>query len=130
MGSGVALIARILLASIFIISGVRKILAFPIVAGMMAGKGFPLPEVFLGLAIALELAGGALLIANIMARPAALALAAFTLVSGAIFHNFWAKTGLPPPEYNSELNHFLKNVAIAGGLLMVAAVPTGDDEGN
>lgn len=128
MNSAAALVARILLASIFIISGVRKILAFPIVAGMMAGKGFPMPEVFLVLAIALEIAGGALLIANVMARPVALALAAFTFVSGAIFHNFWAKTGLPPPEYNSELNHFLKNIAIVGGLLMVAAVPAGDDD--
>ena len=128
MNSSVALVARILLASIFLISGVRKIMAFSIVAGMMGGKGFPMPEVMLGLTIALELVGGVLLILNVMTRPVAIALAAFTVVAGAIFHNFWAKTGLPPPEYNSDLNHFLKNVAIAGGLLMVAAVPVETDD--
>ena len=128
MNPSVALVARVLLASIFLISGVRKIMAFPIVAGMMAGKGFPMPEAMLGLTIALELVGGVLLILNVMARPVALALAAFTFVAGAIFHNFWAKAGLPPPEYNSELNHFLKNVAIVGGLLMVAAGSSGDSK--
>lgn len=112
---------RCLLAAIFLVSGVRKILAFGAVSGMMAGKGFPMPDVVLAATIALEILGGLMLIANWQARAAALALAAFTLVAGAIFHGFWGHFNAPPPQFNNELNHFLKNVAIVGGLLLVAA---------
>ncbi len=64
MNSMLALVARTLLASIFIISGVRKILGFNAVAGMMAGKGFPIAEVVLVFTILLEIGGGLMLIAN------------------------------------------------------------------
>jgi len=114
-------IARILLAAIFVISGVRKIMAFPIVSQMMAGAGFPYSDAFLVATIALEIGGGLMLAANLRVAYVAWALAAFTLVAGSIFHGFWHKWSAPPPEFNNELNHFLKNLAIVGGLLMVAA---------
>ena len=123
MNTTVALIARTLLASIFLISGIRKALSFGFVAGMMAQKGFPASQVFLVATIALEIVGGLMLIANWHARYAALALAAFTLAAGTIFHGFWDSWSAPPPEYNNQLNHFLKNVAIVGGLLLTAALP-------
>ena len=125
MNPSLALVARTLLASIFIISGLRQVLVFGPVAGMMAGKGFPMANVFLALAIVLDLVGGIMLIANWNARYAAWALAAFTLLVGIIFHGFWNATGA---EYNNEFNHFLKNVALTGGLLMVAATPTSDED--
>ena len=121
MNPTLALIARTLLAAIFIISGVRKVFGFPIVAGMMAGKGFPMAEVFLAATIVLEIVGGLMLIANWNTKYAAWALAAFTLVAGSIFHGFWQHWDAPPPQFNNELNHFLKNVAIAGGLLLATA---------
>ncbi len=120
MNSGLALLARTLLAAIFLISGVRKVLGFPIVAEMMANKGFPVASMFLVATIVLEIAGSVMLIANWHARYAAWALAAFTLVAGAIFHGFWHA---PPAAYVNEFNHFLKNLAIVGGLLLVAALP-------
>ena len=123
MNSSLTLLARGLLASIFLISGVRKIMAFSAVSGMMAGKGFPMPDVFLVLTIALEIGGGLMLVANWNARYAALALAAFTLAAGVIFHGFWHVWDAPPPQFTNEFNHFLKNVAIVGGLLLVAALP-------
>jgi putative oxidoreductase len=126
MGTPVTLIARLLLASIFLISGVRKLLGFSIVSGMMAKKGFPVSDVFLVLTIILEISGSLMLIANWNARYAAWALAAFTLASGTIFHAFWNVWGAPPPEFNNEFNHFLKNVAIVGGLLLVAEMPEAD----
>lgn len=116
-----ALLARGLLALIFLVSGVRKALAFPIVAQMMGTAGFPAPEVFLFLTIVLEIAGGLMLLSGWNARYAAVALAAFTLVAGIIFHGFWAHWGAPPAQFTNELNHFLKNIAIIGGLLHVAA---------
>lgn len=112
--------ARTLLAAIFLVSSVRHIMGFAVVSGMMARKGFPVPEVFLALTIALEIAGGLMLIANWNARYAAWALAAFTLAAGSIFHGFWNVWGASPAEFNNEFNHFLKNVAIVGGLLLVA----------
>lgn len=113
-------IARTLLAAIFLVSSVRHIMGFAIVSGMMGRKGFPVPEVFLALTIVLEIAGGLMLVANWNARFAAFALAAFTLAAGSIFHGFWNVWAAPPAEFNNEFNHFLKNVAIVGGLLLVA----------
>lgn len=121
-------VGRCLLAAIFLVSGVRKILAFGAVSGMMAGKGFPMPDVVLVATIALEILGGLMLVVNWQARAAALALAAFTLAAGSIFHGFWWHFNAPPPQFNNELNHFLKNVAIVGGLLMVAAGSSGDSK--
>ena len=126
MNTSLVFVARVLLAALFLISGTRKLLAFGIVSGMMAKKGFPAPDIFLVLTIILELAGGIMLIANWNARYAAWALAAFTLVAGSIFHGFWNVWGAPPPEFNNEFNHFLKNVAIIGGLLLVAAMSQPD----
>jgi putative oxidoreductase len=124
MNSSLAFVARILLAAIFLISGTRKLMAFGFISGMLAKKGFPVADITLALTIALEIFGGAMLIANWHAKYAAWALAAFTLVAGTIFHNFW---GSPSPEFDNQFNHFLKNIAIVGGLLMVAAT-SGDED--
>lgn len=120
MKLSIDIFARTLLAAIFLVSSVRHIMGFAIVSGMMGRKGFPVPEVFLALTIVLEIAGGLMLVANWNARFAAWALAAFTLAAGSIFHGFWNVWAAPPAEFNNEFNHFLKNVAIAGGLLLVA----------
>jgi putative oxidoreductase len=120
MTSPLTLLARCLLALIFIVSGLRKALAFGPVSGMMAANGFPLPEAFLIATILLEIVGGVMLIANWNAKYAAWALAAFTLAAGSIFHGFWHVWSAPPNVFNNELNHFLKNIAIVGGLLLVA----------
>jgi putative oxidoreductase len=69
----------------------------------------------------LEIAGGLMFVFNWNALCAALALAPFTLAAGSIFHGFWKVWAAPPSEFNNEFNHFLKNVAIVGGLLIVAA---------
>ena len=119
MNSMIALVARALLATLFVVAGVRKILAFPIVAGIMGAKGFPMPELFLALSIVLDIVGGLMLVLNWNARYAALALAAYTLVIGAIFHGFWQVWSAAPPEFANEVNHFLKNLAVVGGLLLI-----------
>ena len=120
MNSPLGTVARTLLAAIFLISGVRKAMAFSIVSAMMAQKGFPAANLLLVITIVLEIAGGLMLIANWNARYAAWALAAFTLAAGSIFHGFWNFWDSPQPEFNNQLNHFLKNLAIVGGLVLVA----------
>jgi putative oxidoreductase len=110
-------LGRFLIASIFLISGVRKALAFSGTAQFMKSKGLPSAEILLAATIALELIGSLMIIFNRSAAPAAILLAGFCLLSGAIFHNFWAADAA---QYQSQLNHFLKNVSLAGGLLFVA----------
>lgn len=117
-----ALVGRILLAVLFIISGFGKITGFEGTAGYIASKGLPMPQVVAALTIVVELGGGILLAIGYKARWAALALAVFTLLAALIFHNFWAVEAAQ--KMNQQIN-FLKNLAIAGGMLMVFAFGPG-----
>jgi len=118
---GLAL-GRALLGTLFLIAGVLKIAPFKGVAGFMASKGMPASEVLLVLTIALEIVGGLALIVGWRVRIAAWALALFTAAAALIFHAFWVAEA---PAFQNQLNHFLKNVAIIGGLLCVAVAGAG-----
>jgi putative oxidoreductase len=117
-----ALLARILLAIIFIKSGFGKIGGFENVVAAIGGKGIPLPQVAAAITIAIELLGGLLLLVGWKARWAALLIFLWLIPTTLLFHNFWA---VPPEQYMNQQNHFLKNVAIMGGLLMVWAFGPG-----
>jgi putative oxidoreductase len=117
-----ALAGRILLAIIFIISGFGKITGYDGTAGYMAAKGLPMIGVLLPLTILTELGGGIALAAGFKARWVALLLAGFTLLAAIIFHDFWAAEAA---QKMSQQINFLKNVAIAGGMLMVFAFGPG-----
>jgi putative oxidoreductase len=117
-----ALVARILLALIFIMSGFGKITGFSGTAAAIASKGLPLPEVATAIAIAIEFAGGLLLVAGWKARWAAAAIFLFIIPTTVLFHN---PGGLPPAEAQAQTIHFLKNLAIMGGMLMVFAFGPG-----
>ena len=118
----VALVARILLAAMFIISGFGKITGFDGTAGYIASKGLPMPQVVAALTIALELGGGILLAVGFKARWVALLLGIFSVVAAIIFHNFWAVEAAQ--KMGQQIN-FLKNITIAGGMLMVFAFGPG-----
>lgn len=119
---GVALVGRILLAALFIISGFGKIGGFEGTAGYIASKGLPMPQVLAALTIVVELGGGILLAVGFKARWAALAIAVFTLLAAVLFHNFWTVDG---PARMGEFNNFWKNISIVGGMLMVVAFGPG-----
>ena len=119
---GAALVGRILLAALFIISGFGKIGGFEGTAGYIASKGLPMPQVLATLTILIELGGGILLAVGWKARWAALAIALFTLLAAVLFHNYWTVTG---PARMGEFNSFWKNISIAGGMLMVLAFGPG-----
>lgn len=114
----VALFGRILLALIFVVSGLGKITGFAGTAAYMASKGLPMVQVLLPLAIAAELGGGLLLALGWKTRWAAALLFLFLIPTTLIFHQFW---GLDPKLAQMQQIHFLKNVAIMGGMLMVIA---------
>jgi putative oxidoreductase len=115
-------IARILLALMFVLAGVGKLGGLEGTAGYIASKGLPLPMVLAVAAGVVELVAGVLLIIGWQARWAALALAAFTLVASVIFHNFWA---MPAEQQMMQQLMFMKNMAVVGGLLLVFAFGAG-----
>jgi putative oxidoreductase len=112
--------ARVSLGAIFVIMGLSKIFSFAGVAGWMASSGLPFAKVLLALTIALEVGGGLLLILGRQTRWAALALALFTIPVTLVFHAFWSADAA---QFQDQLTHFLKNLAIFGGLLLLIDRP-------
>jgi putative oxidoreductase len=116
------LIGRILLGAIFLVAGLRKVMGIAATAGYFAKLGFPAPEVMAWVAVVIELGGGLLLVLGWHARRAAWLLILFVAIATAMAHRFWE---FDAAQYNNQLNHFLKNAAIIGGLLYVAMVGAG-----
>lgn len=117
-----ALVGRILLAAIFIKAGWGKIGGWEATAGYMAAKGLPLVPLLLAGTIVLELGGGLMLALGWKARWAALAIFLWLIPVTVIFHPFW---GIDAAQVQNQMNHFLKNVAIAGAMLMMFAFGPG-----
>ena len=117
-----ALLARLLLAALFLPAGISKIGGFAGTAGYIGSVGLPMPELGAAIAIAVEVLGGIALIVGFGTRWAALALAVFTLVASFFFHAYWA---LPAEQQMMQQLMFMKNIAVVGGLLAVAAFGAG-----
>jgi len=117
-----ALIARILLAVIFVISGYGKIGGFDGIAAAIASKGVPLPQVAAAITILVELGGGILLVLGWKTRWVALIFFLWLIPTTVLFHDFWAS---PPDQYEAQHINFMKNLAIMGGMLMVYAFGPG-----
>lgn len=110
-GGAAALVGRALIASLFVVSAFGKMAAPDATRGYIAAFGLPLPgAVYVG-TIGFELAASLLLLLGWHTRVAAALLLAFTLATAFIFHTQFGN--------QNELVHFLKNLAIAGGLLHV-----------
>lgn len=109
----VATSGRVLLAAIFVLSGIGKLADPAGSAGYIASVGLPAPQLALWGAIAVELLGGLALIAGYKVRLVAAALAAFSVVTAALFHAQFGD--------QTQLIMFLKNIAMAGGLMQVVA---------
>jgi len=102
-------VARVLLALIFVIAGAAKINNFEGTQGYMESAG--VPGILLPLVIALELLGGLAIIVGYRTRLVALALAGFCIASGVLFHF--------DPADQAQMTSLMKNVAIAGGFLLL-----------
>ena len=102
----VTLVARILMAYIFIIAGWGKLSAYGATAGYMESMG--VPGMMLPLTILVEFGGGLALLFGFQARFAALGLAVFSLITAFIFHH----------DAEDAIN-FMKNIAMTGGLLFL-----------
>ena len=113
----VPFVGRILVATIFILSGFGKIAAPAATQGYIAAMGLPAPMLAYIGAIVVELGGGLLLLAGYRTKLIAAALALFSIVTAFIFHHALAD--------QNQMIHFLKNFAMAGGLLQFVAYGAG-----
>jgi putative oxidoreductase len=115
-------IGRALIAPLFLLSGFHKITGFSAVAATLAKAGLPFSEVLAVGAIVFELGGGLMVLLGWRARWGAAMLAVFTIAATLLFHDFWA---VDAAQYRGQLNHFMKNLAILGGLVYVIAMGSG-----
>ena len=102
---------RLFLSMIFIFSGFTKITGYAATQGYMEAMG--VPGMLLPLVIAVELFGGLAILFGFKARLVAILMAGFSVVSALLFHQFWID--------ESQMNPFMKNIAMAGGFLMIFA---------
>src|SRR6516162_6893945 len=117
-----ALLARVLLAFMFILSGWGKLTD---ISGAMAYTAMGgLPGIAVLPAIAIEILGGLAVLVGWQTRWAALALAVFCVLTGLLYH-YVPGQGLDAVEKGRELINFQKNLAIAGGFLVLAAMGPG-----
>jgi len=117
-----ALVGRILLGLIFVLSGFQKLMGFSGVAAAIAGKGLPMPEVLAVLTVVIELGAGLLLVVGWKARWAAFLLFLFVIPVSLVYHNFWTMEGAQAAMNKIQ---FMKNVSIMGGMLLAAAFGPG-----
>lgn len=110
MDNYIKLLGRILMAQIFIIAGIGKIMGYTGTQAYMASHG--VPGMLLPLVILLEIGGGLALILGWKTRWAAYALALFSIVAALIFHHDIANT--------MQRINLMKDLAMAGGFLILA----------
>jgi len=123
MNNSVVLVAaRALLSAVFLVAGVRKIMIWGPQVAYFTKLGFPMPEVMTVLAIAIELGAGLALLVGWRTRQAAWLLALFVLIATFMAHRFWE---FDAATQANQMNHFLKNLAIIGGLAFVASFGPG-----
>jgi putative oxidoreductase len=113
-----SLAGRILLAVLFLPAGIAKLTGFAGTVGYISSVGLPLATLGAIIALVVEIGGGLALLAGYRTRAAALVLAVFTLVASVFFHAYWAA---PADQAMVAELLFFKNIAIVGGLLILAA---------
>lgn len=111
-------VGRLLLAALFLPAGIGKITGFAGTVGYISSVNMPFPTLSALLAILFEVGGGLALVFGLGTRWAALALSVFTLVASFFFHAFWA---VPAEAAMVTQLLFIKNIAVVGGLLTLAA---------
>ena len=115
-------LGRILMALIFVMSGIGKLGAIAATSAHMASAGIPYSGDLVWGAVALEIGGGAMLIVGLLARLVALALFFYTLVLAVLFHPYWAFTGAAA---HTQHAYFYEHLSMMGGMLFVVAFGAG-----
>lgn len=110
------MLARVFLAQIFLLSGIFKITGYEGTQSYMETMG--VPSMLLPLVILIEISGGLAIAIGWQTRWVAIALASFTVLAGVIFHSNFSD--------HMQMIMFMKNIAITGGLLLLAVHGAGE----
>jgi putative oxidoreductase len=112
----VSLVGRLALAALFLWSGYGKLVSMDANVAYMQAVGLPAAGLLIWAALLVELLGGAMLLTGWKVRWAAVVLAVFTGAATFLFHAYW---NAPADQALNQQIHFMKNIAIIGGLLVV-----------
>ena len=112
------LIGRVILGLYFFVFGFGKVFTYQDVESLMLLKQVPLVVLTLPLTIAIQTVFGLLIIFGKYLRLGGLVLFILTLLINYYIHNFWDLAGDPSQAH--EMQNFIKNTAIAGGLLILS----------
>jgi putative oxidoreductase len=111
------LLGRLLMSYIFVTSGLAKVFSWGANVQYMSTRHLPAIPVLLALAAVIELGGAICLITGYKSQVAALVMFGYMFVLTVMFHNYWSFSG---NLAGIQETHFRKNLAIMGGLLMLA----------
>jgi putative oxidoreductase len=112
-----AFIGRCLMAVMFLMSGFGKVVAPAATIAYIASVGLPMPTAAYAASLVVELGGGLLLVLGWQTRLLGVLLASFAIATAFIFHRNFAD--------QNQLFHFLKNIAIMGGMFQLIAFGAG-----
>jgi putative oxidoreductase len=116
------LAARVLLATLFLIFGWRKLSDFSGTVSQMAQLGVPVPVLAAAVATFMELPVAFAVAVGAFTRPSALLMFLYTLGTALIGHRYWTITGA---DYVDSMDSFFKNLAIMGGFLLLVVTGAG-----
>jgi len=121
--NALTLLGRLLFVALFLPAGIGKLTGFSGTVGYIASVGLPAPALGAVAALTVEIVGSVALLVGFGARVAALVLAVFTLAASFFFHAYWS---VPADQAFVTQLLFFKNVAVVGGLLILAAQGAGE----
>jgi putative oxidoreductase len=116
------LAARILLATLFLIFGWRKVRDYSGTVDQMVQLGLPTPVLATVVAIVMELPVAFAIAVGAFTRPAAVLMALYSLGTALIGHRYWTVKG---PDYVDSLDGFYKDLSIMGGFLLLFVIGAG-----
>lgn len=114
----IAILGRVLLSAIFLVSGLGKLAHWKETEALIAGRGLPAASLLLIGAVVFEITGGLAVISGFKVRAGTVILLVFLTLATLFFHNFWT---YPEAARQAQVVQFLKNLAIAGGLVTLFA---------
>ncbi len=117
------LVARVLYGGVLAFMGLNHFMQLEGMTGYAQHKGLPAPKLSVLASGAVLVLGGLSVVAGVLPVVGAVALAGFLVISALTMHDFWA---VPEDQQQDEMTGFLKNVALAGGALAIAAYATTD----
>ncbi|WP_321895192.1 DoxX family protein [Paraburkholderia heleia] len=121
--SFIIFIARIALAILFLWGGAMKLLGYAGFVSYLHSKGVPYASYGAIVATAVEVLGGIAIVLGVRTRAVAFLLAVYAVVTAILGHDFWNMTQAAAQQ--DAVIHFWKNVAIAGGFLLLTVTGAG-----